>query len=210
MWRELCIQRDTATNICFPGTEADRALKLKKHMVIIAGDWGWTSMRVGLPSQRNSHVCGLPLQEWMLLFTCSVVLYSLQPHGLELSRLLCSWNSSGKKTGVGCHFLLQGIFLTQGSNPHLLHWQANSLPLNHKGSPQEWIPSICCEAPGKISLWLCQAEKKSTHQETLPKPSPDRSCLSMGKNSEAQLWNLVSARWREFLPAPAFPWELSW
>ena len=30
---------------------------------------------------------------------------------------------------MGCHFFLQGIFLTQGSNPHLLHWQANSLPL---------------------------------------------------------------------------------
>ena len=34
-----------------------------------------------------------------------------------------------KKTGVGCHALLQGIFLTQGSNQHLLHWQADSLPL---------------------------------------------------------------------------------
>ena len=33
------------------------------------------------------------------------------------------------KTTVGCHFLLWGIFLTQGSNPHLLHWQAGSLPL---------------------------------------------------------------------------------
>ena len=35
-------------------------------------------------------------------------------------------------TGVGSHVLLQGIFLTQGSNPHLLHllhWQAGSLPL---------------------------------------------------------------------------------
>ena len=30
------------------------------------------------------------------------------------------WDSPGKHTGVGCHFLLQGIFLTQGSNPHLL------------------------------------------------------------------------------------------
>ena len=39
-----------------------------------------------------------------------------------------------KNTGVGCHFLLQGIFLTQGSNPRLLrvwHWQADSLPLCH-------------------------------------------------------------------------------
>ena len=30
------------------------------------------------------------------------------------------WNFSDKNTGVGCHFLLQGIFLTQGSNPRLL------------------------------------------------------------------------------------------
>ena len=34
---------------------------------------------------------------------------------------------SRKNTRVGCHFLLQGIFLIQGSNPHLLHWQADSL-----------------------------------------------------------------------------------
>ena len=34
-------------------------------------------------------------------------------------------------TGVGCHFLLQGIFLTQGQIPHLLHW--HSLPLCHLG-----------------------------------------------------------------------------
>ena len=41
-------------------------------------------------------------------------------------------DSPGKNTGVGCHALLQGIFLTQGSNPCLLcllHWQAGSLPL---------------------------------------------------------------------------------
>ena len=39
------------------------------------------------------------------------------------------WNYPGVITGVGCHFLLQGIFLTQGSNPGLLLWQAASLPL---------------------------------------------------------------------------------
>ena len=37
------------------------------------------------------------------------------------ARLLCPWNFPGKNTEVGCHFLLQGIFLTQGSNLHLLH-----------------------------------------------------------------------------------------
>ena len=62
----------------------------------------------------------------------------LRPHGLWLARLLCPWDFPGKNTGVGCHFLLQGIFPTQGSNPHLLrllHWPADSLPLRHLGSP---------------------------------------------------------------------------
>ena len=36
---------------------------------------------------------------------------------------------------MGCHFLLQGIFPTQGWNPCLLHWQAGSLPLSHQGGP---------------------------------------------------------------------------
>ena len=44
------------------------------------------------------------------------------------ARLLYAWYFSGKNTGVGCHFLLQGIFRTQRSNPGLLHWQLNSSP----------------------------------------------------------------------------------
>ena len=36
---------------------------------------------------------------------------------------------------MGCHFLLQGIFLTQGLNPHLLHCKWILLPLSHLGSP---------------------------------------------------------------------------
>ena len=40
-----------------------------------------------------------------------------------------SMDVPGRNTGVGCHFLLQGIFPTQGSNPCLLHWQVDSLPL---------------------------------------------------------------------------------
>ena len=37
----------------------------------------------------------------------SVMSNSLRPHGLGLSKLFCPWNSPGKNTGVGCHFLLQ-------------------------------------------------------------------------------------------------------
>ena len=53
------------------------------------------------------------------------------PHGLEPTRLLCHGIFFSKNTEVGCHFLFQAIFLTQGSNLSLLHWQADSLPLNH-------------------------------------------------------------------------------
>ena len=42
---------------------------------------------------------------------------------------------SGNNTGVGCHFLLQVIFLPQGLNPCLPHWLVHSLPLSHQGSP---------------------------------------------------------------------------
>ena len=52
----------------------------------------------------------------------SVMSDSLPPHGLWPPRLPCSWGSPGKNTGVGCHALLPGIFLTQRSNPYLLHW----------------------------------------------------------------------------------------
>ena len=49
----------------------------------------------------------------------SVVSSSLRPLGIWSARRLCPWNFSGNITGVGCHFLLQGIFPTQGSNPCL-------------------------------------------------------------------------------------------
>ena len=62
---------------------------------------------------------------------------SLRPRGLqEPTRLLCPWDSPNKNTGEGFHFLLQEICLT-GIEPefsHLLHWQADSLPLLHVGS----------------------------------------------------------------------------
>ena len=58
---------------------------------------------------------------------------SLRPHGLQPARLLSSWNSPGKNTGVGCHSLLQGIFLTQGSNLGLLHCRQILYLLSHQG-----------------------------------------------------------------------------
>ena len=64
----------------------------------------------------------------------------LQLLGLQPAGLLSPWDFPGEKTRENCHFLLQGIFPTQGSNPcllHLLNWQADSLSLQHLGSSAE-------------------------------------------------------------------------
>ena len=68
----------------------------------------------------------------------------MQPLGLQSSRLLCPWNSPGKKSGVCCHFLLQEIFLTHRSNRgllRLLHWQVGSLPLSPLGDCKTMMTS---------------------------------------------------------------------
>ena len=54
------------------------------------------------------------------------------------TRLLCSWDFTGKNTSLGYHFLLQGICSTQGSNSGLLHWQVDSSPLSHLENPREF------------------------------------------------------------------------
>ena len=80
----------------------------------------------------KSHTCRMPA----CLHAFSVMSNSLQLPGLQPAQPLQPWNFPGKKTGVGCHFLLQGIFLTQGLNLHhlcLLHRQADSLPAEPLG-----------------------------------------------------------------------------
>ena len=72
----------------------------------------WTSSGTDITSYSSSLVC-VPSR--------SIMSDSLWPHGLQLTRLLCPWDSPGKNAGVGCHALLQEIFLTQGLNPGLLH-----------------------------------------------------------------------------------------
>ena len=67
----------------------------------------------------------------LLLLSRSVTFDSLQPHGLQSARLLCPQDFPGKNIAVGCLFLLQEIFLTQGLNSCLLHQSVltDSLPI---------------------------------------------------------------------------------
>ena len=79
--------------------------------------------------------------------------------------LACQALSTGflrKNTAVGCHFLPQGIFPTQMG---LVHWQVDSFPLSHPGSPTSLHQHPRLEKKKKKELGvhltqpLCTAEK---------------------------------------------------
>ena len=73
---------------------------------------GTLSRNIGCTVYQLYDLCALHAQSLHLCLT-------LRPHGLQPTRLLRPWDSPGKNTGVGSHALLQGIFLTQRSNPSL-------------------------------------------------------------------------------------------
>ena len=84
-------------------------------------------------------------------------------------------SGGGKSTGVGCHFLLQGIFPTQGSNPCLPHCTQILYQLSHQGSPRllEWVvypfsggtcqprnwSGVFCLAGGFFTSWATHCSK---------------------------------------------------
>ena len=116
--------------------------------------------------------CEIRSKEGLLLASLNPLLFihvfihscpTLWPCGLSPAGLLLPWHSPGKNTGVGWHFLLQGIFLTQGSNPsllHLLQWQVGSLPLCHLGIIHSFIHSCTShQVPTTCQVlrrrWVC-------------------------------------------------------
>ena len=104
---------------------------------------------------------------------CDPMDYGMEFHGLW------PWNSPGQNTGVGSHSLLQGIFLTQGSNPSLPHCRWIIYQLRHQESPRilEWVAYpfssrsfqprnrtgvSCIAAAAAKSLQSCQADSLPT------------------------------------------------
>ena len=67
----------------------------------------------------------------LLLFSHSVVSDSATSWIIACQVPLYMGDYPSKNTGIGCHFLLQGIFATQGSNLCPVHWQEDSLCLSH-------------------------------------------------------------------------------
>ena len=90
---------------------------------------------------------------------------------------------SRQNTGADCHFLLQEIFPTQGSNPrvlHLLHWQVGSLPLHYLGSCGSSIldpPLICkmCARSLQSCPTLCDPMDCSLPGSSVHRDSPGKN-----------------------------------
>ena len=112
-----------------------------------------SDMRKIIGHKHSLHVC---LCLCVCVCVCVLVCVCICLHVCELIRvqlfvapgtvaamLLSLWNFPGKNTRAGCHFLLQGIFLAQGSDLCLLcllYWQAGSL---------------LAEPPGKSWVYMC-------------------------------------------------------
>ena len=125
----------------------------------------------------------------------SFVSTSLWSCGLWPPRLLCPWDFPGKNTGVGCHFSLQRIFPTQGSNPHLLHCRWILYPLSHRGSPFndhrfKWAGSIEYLVSGNLGCFqFCVCYKQC----------PSAQLFLLGKSAGLAHWVRGSA-WTSAFP----------
>ena len=105
-------------------------------------------LSANLPAVPSKYV-QIPISSHCVCVSHSVVADSLQPHGLQPTRLLCPWDFTDKDTGVSCHFLLQGIFPTQGSNLGLLRCRQILYQLSYKGSPiVSWFSVTSLLSPG--------------------------------------------------------------
>ena len=111
---------------------------------------------------KNKRICFSSGWKWKSeSVSGSVVSDSLWSHEPHPTRLLHPWNSPGKNTGVGCHFLLQDIFPTQGSTLGLPHCSQALYPLSHQGSPL----SSVWEYQFFVNYFMIQQNSKKTLNE---------------------------------------------
>ena len=106
----------------------------------------------GLSCHFESPATNTPVLSHSVLSGC------LRPHGLYPPSLLRPRGSPGKSTRVSCHFLLQGIFPTQGLNPGLLHCRQILYHLRHQGMRIKLGKHVGCLKP---------AQKRSADQALL-------------------------------------------
>ena len=96
-------------------------------------------------SPASSLLC--TLWKWKKVKSFNRAQLFATPWTVACTKLFHPWDFIGKSTGVGCHFLLRGIFLTQGRNPGLPHCRQDTLPSE---PPEESVPYILKNIP---NLW---------------------------------------------------------
>ena len=141
--------------------------------------------------------------------SCSVVSYSVLSHGLQPARLLCPRDrlpTPGKDTGVGSLSLLHGIFLTQGSNPGLLHCRRILYHLSHQGST--WI--LTSPQKGGVHLAELTGLPEQGVQEFLgcgrhPGPSWRSFCSGRIRSLRGESWGVPC----EAAETQVWPWSRS-
>ena len=99
-----------------------------------------------LPELTQIHVHWVSDAINQLILSCPLLLL---PSIFPSIRVFCNgsplpWDFPSKNTGVGCHLLLQGIFLMQGSKSVSPAWQVGSLPLSHQGGPHTHVCIYIC------------------------------------------------------------------
>ena len=105
-------------------------------------------------------------------------------------QLLCPWNFPGKNTVVGCHFLLQGLFPTQRSNPHLLHWQMDSSPLSHRY--HTW------PVPTHLAWWGWKDTSSSRNEPLTLQLAPEACGLLMRNRFEINETRVSLQHWFQY------------
>ena len=113
-------------------------------------------------------------------------------------------DSLGKNTGVGCHALLQGIFLTQGSNPGLLHCRQILYHLSHQGSPRilGWVAYPFSRGtfwPGNWIRVSCITHGFFTSWATREAPEVAQSCTTLCDPMDYTVHGILQARILEWV-----------
>ena len=158
----------------------------------------------------------------------------VQPHRRQPTRLHGPWDSPGKNTGVGCHFLLQEIFPTQELNQGLLHCRQILYQLSYEGSLYCWaikrnevLKYTATDKPWKhYTQWKKPVTNDNIFRGSVYMKCPKRQlcgnrewisgCLGLWEGNGTPLSLFSFMHWRrKWQPTPVFlpgesqgPWSL--
>ena len=142
----------------------------------------------------------------------------LWPHRLLPTRLLCPWNSPGKSSGVGSHFLFQGIFLTQGLNRGVSHCRQIPYHLSHQVQSlqnklwgQKLIKWNLPSSKEKVSLTLKSSvtQKKSETTQLCPTLCDPMGCSLPGSSVHGILQARI-LEWIAISSSRGSSWPRDW